>query len=74
MVTAVATVATVAMVAMVVMAMVTAAHCAVEDTGLMVSTEEFMYLSESVSKYFHDSNSKISSKILTLQQSYLKQN
>lgn len=58
----------VVMVAMVAMAMVTAAHCVVEDTGLMVSTEGFMHLPESVSKYFHASNSKISSKILTLQQ------
>lgn len=65
----VAMVAMVVMVAMVAWAMVTAVHCAVEDTGLMVSTEEFMYLPESVSKYFHASNSKISSKFLTLQQS-----
>ena len=63
---AVAMVAMVDVVDMVAMVMAATAHCAIEDTGLMASTEEF--LTGRASKYFHIRDSYMLSKRLSLGQ------
>ena len=59
-------------VAMVAMVMAAAAHCAVEDTGLMASIEDIMQIpslsNQKGFQGFHTRNSNMSLKILTLGQ------